>query len=283
MSALSRFLSMIKFEHTIFALPFAYIGMIMGFSHGFSWRVFILVTIAMASARSAAMALNRIIDRKIDAANKRTQNRELVTGAVKLKEAYLFTAVSIVIFELSTYLINDLAFKLSPIALFFILTYSYTKRYTWLCHLYLGATDAIAALGGYVASSGTLSPPIWFLAGFVTFWIAGFDVLYALQDIEFDRSYGLHSIPAKFGERKAMLIARLFHAIAFTLLLVSMYLFKLHPVSLIGALIVAALLVVEHKLVDPKDPNKINLAFFNINSYISVVLLFTFLVGRYVS
>ncbi len=281
MSAVKRFLSMIKFEHTIFALPFAYIGMIMGFKNGISWKIVILTTIAMASARSAAMALNRIIDRKIDAMNERTKNRELVTGKVSLTEAYLFTLVSILIFELSTYLINGLAFRLSPVALFFIVTYSYTKRFTFLCHLYLGATDAIAPLGGYVAAAADLSLPIWLLAGFVMFWIAGFDILYALQDVEFDRTHGLHSIPARFGVDKAMKIAALFHVVAFIMLIASMYLFELKKISMIGAAIVAVLLFIEHRLVDPADPKKINLAFFNINSYISVVLFFTFLAGKY--
>ncbi len=281
MSSISKFLSMIKFEHTIFALPFAYIGMMMGFQNNISLKIIILVTIAMASARSAAMALNRIIDKKIDAMNERTKNRELVTGKVSLKEAYVFTFLSIVIFEITTYFINDLAFELSPVALFFILTYSYTKRFTWLCHLYLGATDAIAPLGGYVSAADSLNRAVWLLAFFVTFWIAGFDILYALQDIEFDRKHKLGSIPAKFGVQASLYIAKLFHIIAFGFLIFSMHLFGLNRISYIGALIVAALLFIEHTLIDANDPKKINLAFFNINSYISIVLFFTFLVGRY--
>ncbi len=281
MSSLKKFLNMIKFEHTIFALPFAYIGMFMGFKHGFSLKVFILVTVAMASARSAAMALNRIVDLKFDAMNERTKDRELPSGKVKLKDAYIFTFLSIVIFEITTYFINDLAFKLSPIALFFILTYSYTKRFTSLCHLYLGFTDAIAPLGGYVAASNSLSLPIWLLAGFVSFWIAGFDILYALQDRDFDKSVGLHSIPVSLGVKGAMFMAKLFHLVAFLFLIASMYTFDLSRLSYIGALIVAVLLFIEHRLVDPNDPKKINLAFFNMNSYISIVLLITFLVGKY--
>jgi len=281
MSSLKKFLNMIKFEHTIFALPFAYIGMFMGFERGFSFRVFLLVTLAMASARSAAMALNRIIDLKYDAMNERTKNRELPSGKIKLKEAYLFTLISILIFETTTYFINPLAFKLSPVALFFILTYSYTKRFTPLCHLYLGFTDAIAPLGGYVAAAEKLSLPIWLLAGFVSFWIAGFDILYALQDREFDRRVGLHSIPVSLGVKGAMIVARVFHFIAFLFLLGSMYLFGLSYYAYAGAMIVAFLLFLEHRLVDPDDPRKINLAFFNINSYISVVLLIAFLVGKY--
>ncbi len=281
MSSFKKFLNMIKFEHTIFALPFAYIGMFMGFKHGFSLRVFILVTIAMASARSAAMALNRIVDLKYDAMNERTKNRELPAGKIKLREAYAFTLLSIVVFEVTTYFINSFAFKLSPIALFFVLTYSYTKRFTSLCHLYLGFTDAIAPLGGYVAASNSLSLPIWLLAGFVSFWIAGFDVLYALQDREFDKSVGLNSIPVSFGVKGALLLAKLFHVIAFLFLIFSMYLFGLSPIVYVGAAIVVVLLFVEHKLVDPNDPKKINLAFFNMNSYISIVLLITFLIGKY--
>ncbi len=281
MSSVSKFLSMIKFEHTIFALPFAYIGMIMGFHDGISVKTIVLVTIAMASARSAAMALNRIIDRKIDALNERTKTRELVSGKVSLREAYIFTFLSIAIFEVTTYFINDLAFKLSPIALFFLLTYSYTKRFSWLCHIYLGATDAIAPLGGYVAAANGLSEPVWLLAAFVTLWIAGFDILYALQDVEFDKKHSLHSIPAKFGIKGGLNIAKLFHIVAFGFLVVSMYRFGLNRVAYAGALIVAVLLFIEHKLIDPNDPKKINLAFFNINSYISIVLFFTFLVGRY--
>ncbi len=281
MSSLSKFLKLIKFEHTIFALPFAYIGMFMGFENGFSFRVFLLVTVAMASARSAAMALNRIIDLKYDAMNERTKNRELPSGKIKLKEAYLFTFISILIFEITTYFINPLAFKLSPVALFFILTYSYTKRFTALCHLYLGFTDALAPLGGYVAAKGELTLPIWLLAGFVSFWIAGFDILYALQDREFDKRVGLHSIPVSLGVRSAMFVARIFHLVAFIFLIGSMYLFRLSYFAYLGALVVAFLLFLEHRLVDPDDPKKINLAFFNINSYISIVLLISFLVGKY--
>ncbi len=282
MTALKKILSMIKFEHTIFALPFAYVGMIMGADTTPSLKTIFLVTIAMASARSAAMALNRIIDRHIDALNERTKNRELVTGKVNLKDAYLFTFLSIIIFELSTYFINALAFKLSPIALFFILTYSFTKRFSWLCHLYLGATDAIAPLGGFVASANGLTQPIWFLAIFVMFWIAGFDILYSIQDSEFDKEHSLYSVPSQFGINSALHIAKLMHLIGFTFLILSIHLFKLTNLfGYIGAFIVAILLFIEHILIEPDNEKKINLAFFNINGYISVVLFFTFLVGKY--
>ena len=281
MSAIKRYITMIKFEHTIFALPFAYIGMFMGFKNGIDIVTLILVSIAMASARSAAMSLNRIIDRHIDAKNARTKNREIPSGKVKLKEAYFFTILSIIIFELSAYLINDLAFMLSPIALFFIITYSYTKRFTYLSHLYLGATDAIAPLGGYVASADGLNAPIWYLSIFVMLWIGGFDILYALQDREFDAKNHLHSIPVKFGVKASLHISEAFHIIGFLFLILSAYTFGLNYISYIGFIAVAILLVMEHKLIDPNDVKKINLAFFNINSYISIMLFITFIAGKY--
>lgn len=281
MSAVKKYLLMIKFEHTIFALPFAYIGMFMGFKDGVDITTLILVTVAMASARSAAMSLNRIIDRHIDAKNARTKNREIPSGKVKLKEVYFFTILSLIIFEFSAYLINNLAFMLSPIALFFVITYSYTKRFTYLSHLYLGATDAIAPLGGYIASADGLSAPIWYLAIFVMFWIGGFDILYALQDREFDSKNHLHSIPVKFGVDVSLHISKAFHVIGFLFLILSAYTFGLNYISYIGFIAVAVLLVIEHKLVDPNDVKKVNLAFFNINSYISVVLFITFIAGRY--
>ncbi len=279
--SVGRFFSMIKFEHSVFALPFAYVGMVMGFKNGISWDVVALVTVAMVSARSAAMALNRIIDVDIDAKNERTANRELPSGKVGLREAWFFTGLSIVVFEVSAYLINPLAFRLSPVALFFMLTYSYTKRFTWLSHFYLGATDAIAPLGGYVAASDSLSLPIFLLAAFVMFWIAGFDILYSLQDRDFDRKEGLYSVPAVFGVRAALLVSALSHIIAFSLLMVFIYHFHLGLFAYLGAIVVGLLLIMEHKLVDPDDPKKINIAFFNINGYIGAVVLFSVIAGIY--
>ncbi len=281
MSKLNQILSMIKFEHSIFALPFAYIGMLL--SNHYTLKVFILITIAMISARSAAMALNRIIDYKIDSQNPRTKNRELPRGVVKLTEAWVFTILSLIVFELSAYLLNPLAFKLSFIALFFLLTYSYTKRFTWLCHIYLGLTDAIAPLGGFVGAAGFLDINILYLALFVAFWIGGFDILYALQDLEFDLQNGIYSIPVKFGPDIARIIAALFHLIAFCFLLLTIYVYKLNFFAYIGAFAVLILLTIEHLLVDPKDLRKINIAFFNINSYISLVLMVVFLVSRFLN
>lgn len=281
MAKLKRILSMIKFEHSIFALPFAYIGMLL--SNHYNARIFILITIAMVSARSAAMALNRIIDYEIDKLNPRTKNRELPIGAVNFKEAWIFTIFSLLVFESSAYLLNPLAFKLSFIALFFLITYSYTKRFTWLCHIYLGLTDAIAPLGGFVGAAGYLDVNIFYLALFVAFWIGGFDILYALQDLEFDLKNGVYSIPVKFGSNFARLWAVLFHAIAFVFLLLTVYVYKLNYFGYIGAFFVLGLLIIEHLLIKPKDLKKINIAFFNINSYISIVLIVVFLLGRLIN
>jgi len=281
MSKLKHLFSMIKFEHSIFALPFAYVGMLL--SNNYSLKIFILITIAMISARTVAMALNRIIDYKIDKLNPRTQNRELPLGKVKLKEAWIFTIVAFTVFEISAYLLNPLAFKLSFVALFFLITYSYTKRFTWLCHLYLGITDAIAPLGGFVGAAGYLDMNIFYLALFVAFWIGGFDILYALQDLEFDLKNGVYSIPVRFGPTRARVFAVLFHLVAFIFLLLTIYAYKLNYLAYIGAFLVLCLLVIEHILVDPKDLKKINIAFFNINSYISIVLIIVFLLGRFVN
>ncbi|MGC9257062.1 UbiA-like polyprenyltransferase [Desulfurella sp.] len=281
MYKLKHILSMIKFEHSIFALPFAYIGMLL--SNHYNVRILILITIAMVSARSVAMALNRIIDYEIDKRNPRTKNRELPIGKVKFKEAWIFTIFSLIVFELAAYLLNPLAFKLSFVALFFLITYSYTKRFTWLCHIYLGITDAIAPLGGFVGAAGYLDMNIFYLALFVAFWIGGFDILYALQDLEFDLKNGVYSIPVKFGPNFARLFAALFHLIAFVFLLITIYVYKLNYIAYIGAFLVLGLLIVEHLLVDPKDLKKINIAFFNINSYISIVLIGVFLLGRLIN
>ncbi|WP_291493593.1 4-hydroxybenzoate octaprenyltransferase [Desulfurella sp.] len=281
MSKLKQILSMIKFEHSIFALPFAYIGMLL--SNHFNLKITILITIAMISARSVAMTLNRIIDYRIDSLNPRTKNRELPRGIVKLKEAWLFAIIFLCIFEVSAYLLNPLAFKLSFVALFFLVTYSYTKRFTWLCHIYLGITDAIAPLGGFVGAAGYLDMNIFYLALFVAFWIGGFDILYALQDLEFDLKNGVYSIPVKFGPNFARIIAAIFHLVAFVFLLITIYLYKLNYFAYIGAFLVLGLLIFEHLLVDPKDLKKINIAFFNINSYISIVLIVVFLLGRFVN
>ncbi len=263
---------MIKAEHTIFAFPFAFIGALMGIHAIPPFRIIFFVILAMISARSAAMTLNRIIDRRFDALNVRTKNREIPAGKVEVKDAWIFTIISIIIFEFSAFCLNKLCFMLSPIALFFIFTYSYSKRFTPLCHLYLGATDALAPLGGYIAAKASFGLDAIFLSLGVMFWIAGFDILYSLQDVEFDKKVGLYSLPTYAGEEKALIIARLFHVFTVILFFLSFYCCGLHILSYIAVVISAFLLIYEHILARPHDLSKINVAFFNINGYISVIL-----------
>jgi 4-hydroxybenzoate polyprenyltransferase len=272
------YLKLIKFSHSVFALPFAFsaaliaAGGIPGFSKIF-W-----ITTAMVGGRSGAMGMNRIIDRKIDALNPRTENRELPKGAIKTREAFFFTMVSFLLLLFSAYMLNPLCFKISPFFLFILCTYSYTKRFTWLSHMVLGTALSLAPLGAWIAVRGTFDPVILPLCIAVMFWVAGFDVLYALQDIDFDRSYGLYSIPSIFGIRKALWIARIFHFITVALLLSLVYIFKLGGFYIAGVFISSVFLLYEHLLVKPTDLSKLDMAFFNMNGYISVtIFVFTLL------
>jgi 4-hydroxybenzoate polyprenyltransferase len=230
----------------------------------------------MVGARSAAMGLNRTIDRKIDRANPRTQQREIPAGKISLRDATIFTAISIFIFVFASYKLNVLCLKLSPLALLILIVYSYTKRFTWMSHFVLGAAISLAPLGAWIAVRGTFSLQITPLTVAVIFWLAGFDVLYALQDIDFDRSYGLYSIPRKFGIRKSLILSRLFHALSLALLISTGLIFHRVVFYWIGMLIVGTLFLYEHSLVKPEDLSKLDMAFFNMNGYISVtVAVFT--------
>ncbi len=270
------YLRMIKFPHSIFALPFAFIGAIMAAEGMPSIRKLVWITIAMVGARSGAMGLNRIIDRKIDQANPRTRNRELPKGTMQLSEAILFTAVAFAIFILAAYMLNPLCLKLSPIALAVLFIYSYTKRFTWFTHFVLGLALSAAPLGAWIAVRGTFDLEILPIAIAVVFWLAGFDILYALQDIEFDKSYGLYSIPKRFGIKGALLLARIFHFITYLLLLFSGFLFKLGIFYWVGMIVVAGLFIYEHSLIKEDDLRRLDVAFFNMNGYISItVFIFT--------
>lgn len=268
------YLSMIKFSHSVFALPFALTSAILAAQGLPSTKQIVLIIIAMVSARSAAMGLNRIIDRKFDSLNPRTKDREIPRGAIKTIEAAVFVIVSLLVFLTSAYLLNDLCFKLSPIAIGFLILYSYTKRFTWLCHVVLGVCISAAPLGAWIAIKGSLDIEILPLALAVVFWLAGFDILYALQDIDFDRQYGLKSIPAKFGIRKSIFLARLMHLVTFTLLVITGVVFKLQFAYWLGMAVVAGLLIYEHSLVKEHDLSKLDFAFFNMNGYISLVVFF---------
>jgi 4-hydroxybenzoate polyprenyltransferase len=270
------YLRMIKFPHSIFALPFAFTGAVIAAEGIPSLREIVWITVAMVGARSGAMGINRVIDRKIDRENPRTKNRELPKGEIRLSEAILFTGVSIAIFIFAAYMLNPLCLKLSPIALAVLFIYSYTKRFTWTTHFVLGLALSAAPLGAWIAVRGTFDAEIVPMGIAVIFWLAGFDTLYALQDIEFDKSHGLYSIPKRFGIKNALLLAKLFHLMTFIMLLATGVLFKMGIFYWLGMMIVAGLFIYEHSLVKESDLNKLDIAFFNMNGYISItVFIFT--------
>ena len=268
---------MIKFEHTLFALPFAFLGAILAADGLPSWRQIIWITVAMVGARSAAMTFNRIIDRDIDAANPRTANRELPAGKLTVGFAWLFLYISIGVFLLASYSLNWLTFALSPVALIFVLGYSYAKRFTAFAHLLLGSALAISPSAAWIAVRGNLLDEVPLLLSlFVLIWTAGFDVLYACQDFEYDRKHGLRSIPARFGIKNALWIARLFHFQAFIVLFLLYLTTGMNWLALIGVIAVGVLFVYQHTLVRANDLSRMNAAFFTTNAFVSVILLLTF-------
>jgi 4-hydroxybenzoate polyprenyltransferase len=271
-------LEMIKFEHTIFALPFAFTGAVLA-AHGLpSWRTILWITVAMVGARSAAMGFNRWADRKFDAENPRTKERALPRGLVSPFQVVLFTAFSAIVLIFAAYMLNPLSFYLSPVALTTVFFYSYTKRFTFLSHAFLGLAICLAPIGSWIAVSGKIASPALVLGCAVLFWLLGFDILYALQDIEFDKKTGLHSIPERFGIRRALWTSRISHGITIAALFWLYSLLSLGWYYLTGIIIALCLIIYEHSLVKEDDLSKLNLAFFNMNGYISVtIFVFTFL------
>lgn len=270
-------LAMIKFEHTLFALPFAFLGAILAANGLPTWWQMLWITVAMVGARSAAMTFNRIIDRDIDAANPRTANRELPTGKLSVGFAWVFLYVSIGVFVLASYLLNWLTFALSPVALLFVLGYSYAKRFTSLAHILLGISLAISPSAAWIAVRGALDDAVPILLSLlVLMWTAGFDVLYACQDFEYDRKAGLRSIPARYGIKNSLWIARLFHLQAFVVLVLLYLLTGLGWLALAGVVVIGVLLVYQHTLVKANDLSRMNAAFFTTNAFVSVILLITF-------
>ena len=268
---------MIKFEHTLFALPFAFLGAVLAANGLPTWWQILWITVAMFGARSAAMTFNRIIDRKFDAENPRTANRELPSGKLSVSFAWMFFIVSVALFLLASYLLNWLTFALSPIALLSILGYSYAKRFTSLAHLILGWSLAISPTAAWIAVRGTIDSEVPLLLSLlVMMWTAGFDVLYACQDFEFDRKNGLRSIPARFGIKNSLWIARFFHAQAFLVLVLLYLITDLGWLALIGVFTVGALMTYQHTLVKPDDLSRMNAAFFTTNAFVSVILFLTF-------
>ncbi len=273
---LLAYLRMVKIEHSVFALPFAFVAALIAASGIPPWRTVAWIVVAMVAARSAAMGLNRVIDRKIDAANPRTRNREIPAGVIGSGEAMVFIILSLALLVYAAWQLNDLCLKLSPLAISVLVLYSYTKRFTWAAHFVLGLAIAGAPLGAWIAVTGTLDPRVLALGAAVIFWLAGFDTLYALQDVDFDRAHGLRSIPQRFGIPNAIRFARLAHLVAWSLLVLTGLLFDLSPFYFLGLFFVAALFIYEHSLVRENDLSKLNMAFFNMNGYISVsVFVFT--------
>ena len=263
---------MIKFSHTVFALPFAFTGAVLAAgglptAHQVFW-----IVAAMVGARTAAMGLNRLIDAEIDAKNPRTSMRAVPAGLLDRGTVTAFIALSLAIFMYAAYMLNDLCFYLSPVAVALVLLYSYCKRFTSLSHLVLGLCLAMAPVGAWIAIRGTLEPPAVILGLAVLFWVAGFDILYALQDLDFDRSAGLHSIPARLGVAGSLRVARLFHLTLAVMLLALYRLLGLGPVYLAGVLLAATILFHEHRLIRNGNLAKLDAAFFNMNGYISLTL-----------
>jgi 4-hydroxybenzoate polyprenyltransferase len=264
-------LEMIKWEHSIFALPFALTGAVLAAGGWPSARVLGWIIVCMVGARSAAMAFNRLVDANLDAANPRTAARALPAGQVSRSFVVLFTIISAAVFLLGAAMLNRLTLELAPLALAIVLAYSYTKRFTRWSHLVLGLALGIAPSAAWIAVRGSFSPRIALLTAIVILWVGGFDVLYACQDFEHDRRAGLHSVPQAFGLHGAFWIARLMHLSMAILLFVMLHVFGLGPIALAGVLLCVALLVYEHSIISPADLRRMNAAFFTLNGIISVV------------
>ena len=269
-------LEMIKFEHTVFALPFALIGALLASGGLPRWWQLTWIVVAMVGARSAAMAFNRLADIRYDGLNPRTRERALPKGTLTIRFAIVFTVVMSGLFVLAAWELNPLCFYLSfpVLAIFFF--YSYTKRFTSLSHLVLGLAIGLAPLAAWIAIRGNFDWAPVLLSGAVMFWIAGFDVIYALQDTEFDREANLFSLPSRFGVPVALRLSTLFHLFTIVLLMATAILTKSGPIAFCGIVSVAGILFWEHQIVKPNDLSRVNVAFFNLNGYISILLLLTF-------
>jgi 4-hydroxybenzoate polyprenyltransferase len=272
LASLATYGRMVKFSHTVFALPFALASVaIAARGHGIGLGQIVAILVAMAGARTAAMGFNRIVDRRIDAKNPRTRGRELPAGKVSLLAASLLTALSAGAFVGAAAFLGRLCLLLSPVVLALVLGYSFTKRFTWLCHLFLGLAIGIAPAGAWIAVRGELgAPAVWLVAAVAT-WIGGFDVLYALADREFDRTEGIHSIPARFGVPAALVASGALHLGTVVALFGAGHAAELGMIYYLGVAVVIALLAYEHSIVRPSDLSRVDVAFFNLNGYVSLV------------
>ena len=276
-SRIRTVMEMIKFEHSVFALPFALTGALLAArARQHSWPnllQILWIVVAMVAARSAAMTVNRIVDRRYDKENPRTKMRALATGALSIPFAWIFTLIAVVVFFLAAWQLNTLALKLAPLAIAILVFYSFTKRFTSWSHLFLGFALGISPAAAWIAITGSLDWRMLILCAAVTLWVAGFDVLYACQDIDFDRQSGLYSIPKRFGIANALWIARVMHVAVVLLLAWLAASFGLPWPAWAGIVVVAALLAYEHSLVKANDLSKLDAAFFTVNGYISMLFL----------
>jgi 4-hydroxybenzoate polyprenyltransferase len=278
---MNNYLSMVKFSHTIFAMPFALIGFFIAVrltEAKLNYVTFILVILCMIFARNAAMAFNRYADKEIDGKNPRTALREIPAGIIKARSALLFVIINVILFFIATYFINRLTFRLSPVAAFIILGYSFTKKFTSLSHLVLGLGLSLAPIGAYLAVTGSFNIIPVFFSLVVLFWVSGFDIIYSLQDEDFDKSLQLKSIPAVIGKKKAMWVSNIFHLLSAVFVILPGLIAHMGIYYWIGSAIFLILLTYQHLLVKPNDLSRINLAFFTTNGIASVIFaLFTIL------
>lgn len=272
---IKKYGELVMFSHTLFSLPFAMIGMIWAASGLPSFRTIFWILAALVGGRNGANALNRLVDKDIDKKNPRTANRHLPSGDVKDYEAWGIVILCFSLFVLAAYELNPLCFMLSPVALFLFIIYSYTKRFTWACHIVLGTACAGAPVGAWLAVTGKFALPPIILGAVVALWVAGFDIIYATQDIDFDRQAGLFSIPAKFGLKGALYISSAFHFIMLLLLISLYFIMNRGWIYLVGIIISAFLLALEHYIVSPSNEKKMKFASYNINQIVSV-LIFVF-------
>lgn len=273
-TTLKNYLSLVKFSHTIFAMPFALIGFSLAVNNSkipFPLKLFVLILVCMVTARNSAMAFNRYIDKKFDAANPRTAVREIPSGIIKPENALFFILLNVVLFITATWFINPLCFYLSPVALAVILGYSLTKRFTALCHIVLGIGLALAPIGAYIAVTGRFELLPLLFSFIVLSWVSGFDIIYALQDEEFDRSQNLHSIPVLLGKKGALRLSEFLHLASFFLIIAAGWYGNFNYLYWTGAIFFGGLLVYQHSIVKPNDLSRVNLAFFTTNGIGSVV------------
>jgi 4-hydroxybenzoate polyprenyltransferase len=268
-----RFVSLVKLEHTVFALPYAYAGAVLAENEIPSLQRLLWITVAMVGARSLAMSLNRLIDAGIDAQNPRTARRELPAGLLSPLQVAVFAVASLAIFLIAVWQLPSITHVLWPIPVAGFVIYPYLKRVTWTCHVFLGAVDGLAPVGGWVAVTGTVDWQPFLLGGAVALWIAGFDIIYATMDLEVDRRQGLHSIPRRFGVAAALLTTRIFHAGSVALLVWLGIALSLGPFYWLGLAVVAGLLAYENSIVSADDLSRVDMAFLQMNGVIAIVFL----------